>query len=46
MAYREAQERHEEILRIEQNIAELAQLMNDVCCLFGVRDSRAYRSFR
>jgi syntaxin 1B/2/3 len=30
MAYREAQERHEEILRIEQNIAELAQLMNDV----------------
>lgn len=31
MAYREAQERHEEILRIEQNIAELAQLMNDVC---------------
>jgi hypothetical protein len=31
MAYREAQERHQEILRIEQNIAELAQLMNDVC---------------
>jgi syntaxin 1B/2/3 len=30
-AYREAQERHQEILRIEQNIAELAQLMNDVC---------------
>jgi syntaxin 1B/2/3 len=30
MAYREAQERHQEILKIEQNIAELAQLMNDV----------------
>jgi syntaxin 1B/2/3 len=33
LAYREAQERHEEILRIEQNMAELAQLMNDVRCM-------------
>jgi syntaxin 1B/2/3 len=29
-AYREVQERHEEIKRIEQTLAELAQLFNDV----------------
>jgi syntaxin 1B/2/3 len=30
-AYREVQERHEDIKRIERTIAELAQLFNDVC---------------
>lgn len=30
-AYREVQQRHEEILRINKTIAELAQLFNDVC---------------
>jgi len=30
-AYREVQERHEDIKRIEQTITELAQLFNDVC---------------
>lgn len=29
-AYREVQERHEEIKRIERTLAELAQLFNDV----------------
>jgi syntaxin 1B/2/3 len=29
-AYREVQERHEDIKRIERTIAELAQLFNDV----------------
>lgn len=29
-AYREVQERHEDIKRIEQTLAELAQLFNDV----------------
>jgi len=29
-AYREVQERHDDIKRIEQTIAELAQLFNDV----------------
>jgi syntaxin 1B/2/3 len=29
-AYREVQERHQDIKRIEQTIAELAQLFNDV----------------
>lgn len=29
-AYREVQERHQDIQRIEQTIAELAQLFNDV----------------
>jgi len=40
MAYREAQERHEEILRIEQNIAELAQLMNDMSILVAQGDEQ------
>jgi len=40
MAYREAQERHEEILRIEQNIAELAQLMNDMSVLVAQADEQ------
>lgn len=37
-AYREVQERHQDIQRIEQTIAELAQLFNDVCRLgmYGV----------
>jgi hypothetical protein len=30
-AYREVQERHEDIKRIEKTIGELAQLFNDVC---------------
>lgn len=30
VAYREVQERHEEIKRIEQTLTELAQLFNDV----------------
>ena len=30
-AYREVQERHEDIKRIERTLAELAQLFNDVC---------------
>lgn len=29
-AYREVQERHEDIKRIEQTLSELAQLFNDV----------------
>jgi syntaxin 1B/2/3 len=29
-AYREVQERHEDIKRIERTLAELAQLFNDV----------------
>ena len=31
-AYREVQQRHEEIKRIERNLVELAQLFNDVRC--------------
>jgi hypothetical protein len=31
-AYREVQERHEDIKRIERTLGELAQLFNDVCC--------------
>lgn len=30
-AYREVQERHEDIKRIEKTLGELAQLFNDVC---------------
>ena len=30
-AYREVQERHEDIKRIERTLTELAQLFNDVC---------------
>lgn len=30
-AYREVQERHEDIKRIEKTMGELAQLFNDVC---------------
>lgn len=33
-AYREVQERHEDIKRIEKTLAELAQLFNDVSPLF------------
>jgi syntaxin 1B/2/3 len=33
-AYREVQERHEDIKRIEQTLGELAQLFNDVRHLF------------
>jgi syntaxin 1B/2/3 len=36
VAYREVQERHEEIKRIEQTLTELAQLFNDVGCLSAV----------
>ena len=32
-AYREVQERHEDIKRIEKTLAELAQLFNDVCSI-------------
>lgn len=37
-AYREVQERHEDIKRIERTIAELAQLFNDVrlCALYMI----------
>jgi len=35
-AYREVQERHQDIKRIEQTIAELAQLFNDVRLLHDV----------
>ena len=31
-AYREVQDRHEDIRRIEQTLEELAQLFNDVMC--------------
>jgi syntaxin 1B/2/3 len=31
-AYREVQERHEDIKRIEKTLTELAQLFNDVSC--------------
>jgi len=30
-AYREVQERHQDIRKIENTLAELAQLFNDVC---------------
>ena len=33
MAYREVQERHEEIQKIERTLAELAQIFNDVCTI-------------
>jgi syntaxin 1B/2/3 len=33
-AYREVQERHEDIKRIEKTLAELAQLFNDVRSIF------------
>lgn len=33
-AYREVQERHEDIKRIEKTLGELAQLFNDVCSSF------------
>ena len=33
-AYREVQERHQEIQKIESTLAELAQLFNDVSLLF------------
>jgi syntaxin 1B/2/3 len=32
-AYQEVQERHEDIKRIENTLAELAQLFNDVCSI-------------
>jgi len=37
-AYREVQERHEEIKRIEQTLAELAQLFNDMSVLVAQQD--------
>jgi len=37
-AYREVQERHEDIKRIEQTIAELAQLFNDMSILVEQQD--------
>ncbi|KAF9453240.1 t-SNARE [Macrolepiota fuliginosa MF-IS2] len=37
-AYREVQERHEEIKRIEQTLAELAQLFNDMSVLVEQQD--------
>lgn len=33
VAYREVQERHQDLQRIEQTIAELAQLFNDMAIL-------------
>lgn len=33
-AYREVQERHEDIRRIGKNLEELAELFSDVCFLF------------
>ena len=33
-AYREVQERHEDIKRIEKTLGELAQLFNDVSLVF------------
>ena len=33
-AYREVQERHKDIQKIERTLAELAQLFNDVCDWF------------
>jgi syntaxin 1B/2/3 len=37
-AYREVQERHEDIKRIERTIAELAQLFNDMSILVEQQD--------
>jgi syntaxin 1B/2/3 len=34
-AYREVQERHEDIKRIEKTLGELAQLFNDVSCQYS-----------
>jgi syntaxin 1B/2/3 len=34
-AYREVQERHKDIQKIERTLAELAQLFNDVCGWFA-----------
>ena len=34
-AYREVQERHKDIQKIERTLAELAQLFNDVCGIFS-----------
>ena len=45
MAYREVQERHEEIQKIERTLAELAQIFNDVRFLYCHREkpcSNAY----
>jgi syntaxin 1B/2/3 len=33
-AYREVQERHEDIKKIERTLTELAQLFNDVCIVY------------
>jgi t-SNARE complex subunit (syntaxin) len=40
-AYREVQERHEDIKRIERTIAELAQLFNDVRVIFSPTNSQS-----
>ncbi|KDQ60703.1 hypothetical protein JAAARDRAFT_124926 [Jaapia argillacea MUCL 33604] len=39
-AYREVQERHEDILRIEQTISELAQLFSDMSILIQQQDEQ------
>lgn len=41
-AYREVQERHEDIKRIEKTLAELAQLFNDVSALSIISASDSY----
>jgi syntaxin 1B/2/3 len=41
-AYREVQERHEDIKRIETTLAELAQLFNDVSM---TQDAKDFYSF-
>jgi syntaxin 1B/2/3 len=43
-AYREVQERHEDIKRIERTIAELAQLFNDVCSFALIGGSLVWSS--
>ncbi|KAH7923873.1 t-SNARE [Leucogyrophana mollusca] len=39
-AYREVQERHQDIRRIEQTLAELAQLFNDMGTLLGEQEEK------
>lgn len=38
-AYREVQERHEDIKRIERTLGELAQLFNDVSYLSALNEA-------
>lgn len=44
-AYREVQERHEDIKRIEKTLTELAQLFNDVSDLHEVESGKALTSY-